>query len=83
MPAPKVTSSVVQIRPLVAPRFECDRKALEEVTRLAFGQRRKMLRVSLKPIGGEAMLEAAGTDPQSRPQDLDIGAFCKLARGLG
>ncbi len=69
--------------PLAAPRFECDRKALEEVTRLAFGQRRKMLRVSLKPIGGEAMLEAAGIDPQCRPQDLDIGAFCKLARGLG
>ncbi|MEC7586702.1 MAG: 16S rRNA (adenine(1518)-N(6)/adenine(1519)-N(6))-dimethyltransferase RsmA [Pseudomonadota bacterium] len=83
VPAPKVTSSVVQIRPLAAPRFECDRKALEEVTRLAFGQRRKMLRVSLKPIGGEAMLEAAGIDPKCRPQDLDIGAFCKLARGLG
>ena len=83
VPAPKVTSSVVQIRPLAAPRFECDRKALEEVTRLAFGQRRKMLRVSLKPIGGEAMLEAAGIDPQCRPQDLDIGAVCKLARGLG
>ena len=83
VPAPKVTSSVVQIRPLPAPRFECDRKALEEVTRLAFGQRRKMLRVSLKPFGGEAMLEAAGIDPQCRPQDLEIGAFCKLARGLG
>ena len=83
VPAPKVNSSVVQIRPLAAPRFECDRNALEEVTRLAFGQRRKMLRVSLKPIGGEAMLEAAGIDPQCRPQDLDIGAFCKLARGLG
>ena len=83
VPAPKVTSSVVQIRPLPAPRFECDRKALEEVTRLAFGQRRKMLRVSLKPLGGEAMLEAVGIDPQCRPQDLDIGAFCKLARRLG
>ena len=83
VPAPKVTSSVVQIRPLAAPRFECDRKALEEVTRIAFGQRRKMLRVSLKPIGGETMLEAAGIDPQCRPQELDIGAFCKLARGLG
>ena len=83
VPAPKVTSSVVQIRPLPAPRFECDRKALEEVTRLAFGQRRKMLRVSLKPIGGETMLEASGIDPQCRPQDLDIGDFCELARGLG
>ena len=83
VPAPKVTSSVVQIRPLAQPRYACDRNALEEVTRLAFGQRRKMLRVSLKPIGGEAMLEAAGIDPQCRPQDLDIEAFCTLARTLG
>ena len=79
VPAPKVTSSVVQIRPLAQPRHPCDRSALEEVTRLAFGQRRKMLRVSLKPIGGQAMLEAAGIDPQCRPQDLDIKAFCTLA----
>lgn len=83
VPAPKVTSSVVQIRPLAKPRYECDRASLEEVTRLAFGQRRKMLRVSLKPIGGEAMLEAAGINPQSRPQDLDIESFCTLARTLG
>lgn len=83
VPAPKVTSSVVQIRPLPEPRYACDRAALEEVTRLAFGQRRKMLRVSLKPIGGEAMLEEVGIDPQCRPQDLDIEAFCKLARTLG
>lgn len=82
VPAPKVISSVVQIRPLAQPRYPCDRTALEEVTRLAFGQRRKMLRVSLKPIGGQTMLEAAGIDPQCRPQDLDIEAFCKLARIL-
>ncbi|RPG86137.1 MAG: 16S rRNA (adenine(1518)-N(6)/adenine(1519)-N(6))-dimethyltransferase RsmA [Candidatus Puniceispirillum sp. TMED245] len=52
VPAPKITSSVVQIRPLAEPRFPCDRTALETVTRIAFGQRRKMLRASLKPIGG-------------------------------
>ena len=80
VPAPKVTSSVVHIRPLAAPRHECDRAALEHVTRLAFGQRRKMLRASLKPIGGEALLNRAGIDPQGRPQDLDIAAFCRLAR---
>jgi 16S rRNA (adenine1518-N6/adenine1519-N6)-dimethyltransferase len=80
VPAPKVTSSVVQIRPLAAPRYSCDRTALEHVTRLAFGQRRKMLRASLKPIGGEALLTRAGIDPQGRPQDLDIAAFCRLAQ---
>ena len=83
VPAPKVTSSVVHIRPLAAPRHECDRTALEHVTRLAFGQRRKMLRASLKPIGGEALLIRAGIDPQGRPQDLDIAAFCRLAREVG
>lgn len=83
VPAPKITSSVVHIRPLAAPRYPCDRAALEHVTRLAFGQRRKMLRASLKPIGGEALLTRAGIDPQCRPQDLDIAAFCHLAREVG
>ena len=80
VPPPKIISSVVQIRPLPAPRFPCDQKALETVTRLAFGQRRKMLRASLKSLGGASMLEDAGIDPQSRPQDLDIAAFCRLAQ---
>ena len=80
VPAPKIVSSVVQIRPLEKPRFECDQKALENVTRLAFGQRRKMLRASLKPLGGADLLESADIDPQCRPQDLDIEAFCRLAR---
>jgi len=82
VPAPKIVSSVVQIRPLAQPRFPCEREALETVTRIAFGQRRKMLRASLKPIGGEALLTDAGIDPQSRPQDLDIEAFCRLARAI-
>ena len=82
VPAPKVTSSVVHIRPLPTPRYPCKRKALEEVTRLAFGQRRKMLRASLKPIGGEALLTSVDIDPVSRPQELDIEAFCRLARAI-
>ena len=82
VPAPKVTSSVVHIRPLPTPRYPCDRKALETVTRLAFGQRRKMLRASLKPIGGEALLTSVDIDPVSRPQELDIEAFCRLARAI-
>ncbi len=83
VPAPKIISSVVQIRPLPAPRFACSQLALETVTRLAFGQRRKMLRASLKSVGGAPILEAAGIDPQSRPQDLDIAAFCRLANRIG
>ena len=83
VPAPKIISSVVQIRPLPAPRFACSQLALETVTRLAFGQRRKMLRASLKSVGGAPMLEAAGIDPQARPQDLDIAAFCRLANSIG
>ena len=83
VPAPKIISSVVQIHPLPAPRFACSQSALETVTRLAFGQRRKMLRASLKSVGGAPMLEAAGIDPQARPQDLDIAAFCRLANSIG
>ena len=83
VPAPKIISSVVQIRPLPAPRFACSQSALETVTRLAFGQRRKMLRASLKSVGGAPMLEAAGIDPQARPQDLDTAAFCRLANSIG
>ena len=65
--------------PLDAPRYPCSQKALEDITRIAFGQRRKMLRSSLKKIGGEALLNAAGIDPEKRPQEVDIEAFCKLA----
>lgn len=79
VPAPKITSSVVQIIPLATPRFPCSQQYLEDVTRHAFGQRRKMLRSSLKKIGGEALLMAADIDPETRPQDLDIASFCKLA----
>jgi 16S rRNA (adenine1518-N6/adenine1519-N6)-dimethyltransferase len=79
IPAPKVTSSIVQIVPLPAPRFPCSQTALEEVTRIAFGQRRKMLRSSLKNIGGERLLNAAKIDPQKRPQEINIEEFCRLA----
>ncbi len=80
VPPPKVTSSIIQIIPLSKPRYECTQEALENITRIAFGQRRKMLRASLKKIGGDKMLEAAGINPESRPQQLDIADFCCLAR---
>ena len=79
VPVPKVTSSVVQIVPLQTPRFPCSQTALEEVTRITFGQRRKMLRSSLKNIGGERLISAAGIDPKKRPQEINIQEFCRLA----
>ena len=79
VPAPKITSSVVQIVPLPTPRFPCSQIALEEVTRVAFGQRRKMLRSSLKNIGGDRLLNAAKIDPRKRPQEINVEEFCRLA----
>ena len=79
VPAPKITSSIVRIIPLSKPRYDCTQNALEDITRIAFGQRRKMLRASLKKIGGEKLLAAADIDPQARPQDISVKAFCRLA----
>ena len=79
VPPPKITSSVVQIVPLANPRYPCSRHALEFITRTTFGQRRKMLRSSLKKINGDQLLAEAGISPESRPQDIDVEGFCKLA----
>ena len=79
VPPPKITSSVVQIVPLAHPRYPCSRHALEFITRTTFGQRRKMLRSSLKKINGDQLLAEAGIAPESRPQDIDVEGFCKLA----
>ncbi|WP_439814773.1 16S rRNA (adenine(1518)-N(6)/adenine(1519)-N(6))-dimethyltransferase RsmA [Zavarzinia sp. CC-PAN008] len=80
VPPPKVTSTVVRIEPLATPVAPADRQWLTRVTAMAFGQRRKMLRQSLKPLGGGALAEEAGVAPEARPEDLDIPAFCALAR---
>jgi 16S rRNA (adenine1518-N6/adenine1519-N6)-dimethyltransferase len=81
-PPPKVTSSVVQIVPRAAP-LAADLAVLERVTRAAFGQRRKMLRQSLKPLGGDALLAAAGIDGTRRPETLSIAEFVSLANATG
>lgn len=80
VPPPKITSSIVQIVPLTHPRYPCSQHSLEFITRTAFGQRRKMLRSSLKKINGAQLLAEAGIAPESRPQDIDIEKFCKLAK---
>lgn len=80
-PPPKVTSSIVHIEPREKP-LECSRKSLEQITRAAFGQRRKMLRASLKSLGGEKLLNAAGIEPTLRAEQVDVAGFVKLANVL-
>ncbi|MBS8259158.1 16S rRNA (adenine(1518)-N(6)/adenine(1519)-N(6))-dimethyltransferase RsmA [Roseibium polysiphoniae] len=79
-PPPKVTSTVVQLMPREEP-FACSRKMLEKVTAAAFGQRRKMLRASLKSLGGPAddLIEAAGLTPTARAEEIDVEGFVRLA----
>ena len=84
VPPPKVTSSVLRVEPLAAPRCPADLRDLEAVTHAAFGQRRKMLRGSLKalPVDTGDLLEEAGVDGTVRAEDLDLAQFCALARSL-
>ncbi|MCO5730764.1 16S rRNA (adenine(1518)-N(6)/adenine(1519)-N(6))-dimethyltransferase RsmA [Rhizobium sp. SSA_523] len=80
-PPPKVTSTVVHLTPRDAP-LACDVAVLERVTQAAFGQRRKMLRQSLKPVGGEALLNRVGIDPARRAETLSIEEFVALANAV-
>jgi 16S rRNA (adenine1518-N6/adenine1519-N6)-dimethyltransferase len=78
-PPPKVESAVVRLEPR-AERPSPERlNALQRVTAAAFGQRRKMLRSSLKALGGEALIEAAGLDPQARAEVIPVEGFLRLA----
>ena len=76
-PPPKVTSSVVHLEPRAHP-LPTDVKKLGRVTEAAFGQRRKMLRQSVKSLGGEALLERAGIDPTRRAETLSVEEFVRL-----
>ena len=80
VPAPKVTSSVVQVVPRADP-LPCRREDLSAVTQAAFGQRRKMLRQSLKALGSDtaALLESAGIDPTARAETVPVEGFVALA----
>jgi 16S rRNA (adenine1518-N6/adenine1519-N6)-dimethyltransferase len=82
VPPPSVTSSIVRLEPRSQPLAPADLADLEKITAAAFGQRRKMLRQSLKPLGGEMLLAKAGIDPTARPEDLKIEQFAALARNL-
>jgi 16S rRNA (adenine1518-N6/adenine1519-N6)-dimethyltransferase len=84
VPPPKVTSSLVSLLPRAEPLAPASKAALERVTAAAFGQRRKMLRASLRTLGiaPEPLLEAAGVTPTARAEELSVAEFCALARAL-
>jgi 16S rRNA (adenine1518-N6/adenine1519-N6)-dimethyltransferase len=83
VPPPKVTSSLVRLVPRANP-LPCEQRALERVTEAAFGQRRKMLRQSLKSLGVDAaeLLKAASIEPTARAEDIPVAGFTALARAL-
>ena len=83
VPPPKVVSSVVRLVPRAEP-LPCDLAALERVTAAAFGQRRKMLRQSLKSLGVDpaALFEATGIAPTARAEDIPVEGFVALACAL-
>ncbi len=84
-PPPKVTSTVVELIPRAAPE-PCDAATLSALTQAAFGQRRKMLRQSLKGFAAvrgldlAAWLKDAGVDPTQRAEEIDVARFAALAR---
>ncbi len=82
VPPPKVTSSVLRLTPRAALLAPCRREDLERVLAAGFGQRRKMLRQSLRPLGLdiEALLAAAGAPATARAEELSVEQFCALAR---
>lgn len=82
-PPPKVDSAIVRLIPRTDRPSAEMLKALERVTAAAFGQRRKMLRSSLKVLGGESLIAAAGLDPQARAETIDLAGFLSLAERLG
>ena len=83
-PAPKVHSAVVHLTALPQPRFPCDFKVLQRITAMAFNQRRKMLRASLKGLapGIDGILESVGIPPTARAEEIGLEAFCALARAV-
>jgi len=84
VPAPKVTSTVMELLPLPEPAFPARLADLERATQAAFGQRRKMLRQSLRSLGGdtEALMAAAEITPTARAEELTVAQFAALARAL-
>jgi 16S rRNA (adenine1518-N6/adenine1519-N6)-dimethyltransferase len=81
-PPPKVASAVVHLVPRVDRPDPALIRKLERLTAAAFGQRRKMLRSSLKALGGAALCEAASIEPDARAETIDVAGFLRLAAHL-
>ena len=83
-PAPKVHSAVVHLTRLAEPRYPANEALLSRVTTMAFGQRRKMLRSSLKALRPdiEAKLVEVGIDPTARAEEIGLDRFCALSLAL-
>jgi 16S rRNA (adenine1518-N6/adenine1519-N6)-dimethyltransferase len=84
VPPPKITSSVVRVERLARPVAPANLAELERVTHASFGQRRKMLRQSLKNLSADAedRIRAAGIEPTARPEQLSVTQFASLARAF-
>ena len=82
-PPPKVDSAVVRLTPRAERPSDALVERLQRVTAAAFGQRRKMLRSSLKPLGGEALCATIGIDPAARAEEIGVDAYLALAAHLG
>jgi 16S rRNA (adenine1518-N6/adenine1519-N6)-dimethyltransferase len=83
-PRPKVDSALVELVPSPAPEPSCAVGQLEKVTAAAFGQRRKMLRSSLRQLtpDSEALLKGLGIEPTARAEELSVADFCRIANAL-
>jgi 16S rRNA (adenine1518-N6/adenine1519-N6)-dimethyltransferase len=82
-PPPKVESAVVSLIPRADRPPDALVERLQRVTAAAFGQRRKMLRSSLKPLGGEALCLSVGVEPTARAEDIPVAQYLALAERVG
>ena len=80
IPRPKITSSVIQLKPLHKPLYNVSFESIEKITQMAFSQRRKMIKTSLKNVNGQIILKELNISPNLRPENLSIIDFCKIAK---
>ena len=80
IPRPKITSSVIQLKPLHKPLYNVSFESIEKITQMAFSQRRKMIKTSLKKVNGHIILKELNISPNLRPENLSIIDFCKIAK---
>ena len=71
---------MIQLKPLPKPLYDVSFESIEKITQIAFSQRRKMLKTSLKTINGQYILNELGISPSLRPENLSIIDFCRIAQ---